>query len=324
MTDTKERALATVLANIEKEFGKGTVCAGEFSLPDIDFIPTGCLSLDKAMGGGFARGRIAEVYGPESAGKTTLALHAIAEAQKSGGTCAFIDAEHALDLTYCKALGIDTDKLLISQPDSAEDCLNITNMLISSGALDLVVVDSVAAMVPKAELEGDIGDSHMGLQARLMGQALRKLTGVTKQTNSSLIFINQLRMKIGVVFGNPETTPGGNALKFYASQRLDIRITGKDKMGGDGEEITGNAIRVKVVKNKIAPPFKEATFTLEYGRGINKYVDLLRVSVEKNIVEKAGAWYSYKGDRVGQGEANSMQFLQENPAIFEELYLLCK
>lgn len=317
----KKTALELVITNIEKEYGKGTICSGQFTLPDIEFIPTGCLSLDKAMGGGFARGRIAEVFGPESVGKTTLVLHAIAEAQKAGGTCAFIDAEHALDLTYAKALGIDTDKLLISQPDNAEQALNVANMLISSGALTLVVVDSVAALVPAAEISGDIGDSHMGLQARLMGQALRKLTGVTKQTNTSLIFINQLRMKIGVMFGNPETTSGGNALKFYASQRLDIRITGKEKMG---DEIVGNETRVKVIKNKIATPFKEATFTLEYGHGINKYVDLLRVAVEKNLVEKSGAWYSYKGERVGQGEANSMEFLKQNSAIYAELYSLCK
>lgn len=319
--DEKEKALDLVLANIEKEYGKGTVCIGEYSLPDIEFISTGCISLDKAMGGGFAKGRIAEIYGPESSGKTTVALHAIAQAQSVGETCAFIDAEHALDLTYAKALGVDTDKLLITQPDCAEDCLNITDKLISSGALGLVIVDSVAALVPRAELDGEVGDSHMGLQARLMGQTLRKITGKTKETNTALIFINQLRMKIGVMYGSPETTAGGNALKFYASQRLDIRVTGKEKIE---DEITGNSCRIKVVKNKIAPPFREAEFTLEYGRGINKYVDLLRVSVLKGLVEKSGAWYSYKGERVGQGEANSMEFLKNHPSIFAELYELCK
>lgn len=319
--EEKETALDLVLKNIEKEYGKGTICLGEYSLPDIEFISTGCISLDKAMGGGFARGRIAEIYGPESSGKTTVTLHAIAEAQKAGEICAFIDAEHALDLTYCKALGIDTDKLLITQPDTAEDCLNIADNLISSGALGLVVIDSVAAMVPRAELEGAIGDSHMGLQARIMGQALRKLTGVTKSTNTSLIFINQIRMKIGVVYGSPETTAGGNALKFYASQRLDIRTTGKEKIG---DEITGNASRIKVVKNKIAPPFKEAEFTLEYGRGINKYVDLLRVAVTKNLVEKSGIWYAYKGERMGQGEKNAMDWLMSHQDIFSTLYEGCK
>lgn len=319
--DNKAVALNAVIANIEKQFGKGTILTGEFTLPDIEFIRTGCLSVDKALGGGFARGRIAEIYGSESSGKTTLTLHAIAEAQKAGEICAFIDAEHALDADYATSLGIDVTKLLISQPDTMEDSLGIVELLISSGVLGLVVVDSVAAMVPKAELEGDMGDSHMGLQARLMGQALRKLTGVVKATNTSLIFINQLRMKIGIMFGNPETTPGGNALKFYASQRIDIRTTGKQKIG---EEITGNETRVKVVKNKISPPFKEALFTLEYGRGINKYLDLLRVAVEKNIVEKSGAWYSYNGERVGQGEPNSMLYLQEHPDIFAEIYGLCQ
>lgn len=319
--EEKDTALDLVLKNIEKEYGKGTICLGEYSLPDIEFISTGCISLDKAMGGGFARGRIAEIYGPESSGKTTVTLHAIAEAQKAGETCAIIDAEHALDLTYAKALGIDTDKLLITQPDTAEDCLNITDKLISSGAVGLVVVDSVAAMVPRAELEGSVGDSHMGLQARLMGQALRKLTGVTKATNTTLIFINQLRMKIGVMYGSPETTAGGNALKFYASQRLDIRTTGKEKIG---DEITGNSSRIKVVKNKIAPPFKEAEFTLEYGRGINKYVDLLRVAVTKNLVDKSGIWYAYKGERMGQGEKNAMDWLQNNLEVFKILYSECQ
>lgn len=319
--EEKQKALEIALLGIEKEYGKGTICLGEYSLPDIEFFSTGCISLDKAMGGGFARGRIAEIFGPESSGKTTVALHTIAEAQKNGFTCAFIDAEHALDITYAKSLGVDVDKLLITQPDCAEDCLNIANKLISSSAVDLVVVDSVAAMVPRAELEGEVGDSHMGLQARLMGQTLRKITGVTKQANTALIFINQLRMKIGVMYGSPETTAGGNALKFYASQRLDIRVTGKEK---NGDEITGNSCKIKVVKNKIAPPFKEAEFTLEYGRGINKYVDLLRIAVSKELVEKSGAWYSYKGERVGQGEPNSMQFLKDNPKIFNELYELCK
>ncbi len=319
--EEKNKALDLVLANIEKEYGKGTLCIGDYTLPDIEFLSTGCISLDKALGGGLARGRIAEIFGNESTGKSTVALHTIAETQKAGGTCAYIDAENAYDASYAKSLGVDTEKLLISQPDCAEDALNIIDMLISSGAIDFLVVDSVAALVPRAELAGDVGDSFMGVMARLMGQTLRKITGVTKQTNTSILFINQIRQKIGVVYGSPNTTTGGNALKFYASQRMEISITGKEKTG---EELTANAVKVKVVKNKIAPPFKEAEFTLEYGRGINKYVDLLRIAVTKELIEKSGSWYSYGSDRVGQGERQCMDWLQSNPDKFAELYELCK
>lgn len=315
-TEIKDNALQTVLAAIEKQFGKGAIMAGPVDLPDIEFIPTGCISLDKALGGGIAKGRIAEIFGPESSGKTTIALHVAAECQKVAGTVAFIDAEHALDLNYAASLGVDSTKLLISQPDNAEEALNITDMLVSSGAVDLVIIDSVAALVPAAEIAGDIGDSHMGLQARLMGQALRKLTGVTGKTNSAIIFINQLRMKIGVMFGSPETTSGGNALKFYASQRIDIRKTGLTKMG---EEVNGQTTKVKVVKNKVALPFKEVEFSLLHGKGIDKYADLLELAVKQEIIEKAGAWYSYNGERVGQGAANSVEFLRENAAIYDAI-----
>lgn len=319
--NTRVNALSAVIAAIEKEYGKGALMAGPTTLPDIEFIPTGCISLDKAMGGGFAVGRVAEVYGPESSGKTTLALHAAAECQKRGGTVAFIDAEHALDLNYAEALGVDAQKLLIAQPSSAEEALNITDKLVQSGVVDLIIIDSVAALVPKAELEGDIGDSHMGLQARLMGQALRKLTGITGKTNSTIIFINQLRMKIGVFFGNPETTSGGQALKFYASQRIDIRKMAAEKMG---EEIVGQRTKVKIVKNKVAPPFKEAEFSLKHGRGIDKFVDLVEVSVQKGLIDKAGAWYSYNQERIGQGLETAVQFLRSNPEIFNKLYEQCK
>ncbi len=317
----KASALSAVIAMIEKDYGKGAIMHGPQHLPDIQFIPTGCISLDKAMGGGFPRGRIAEVYGPESSGKTTLVLHAAAECQKAGGIVAFIDAEHALDLNYAEALGVDAQKLLISQPTTAEEALNITDKLVQSGVIDLIVIDSVAALIPAAELAGEIGDHHMGLQARLMGQALRKLTGVVGKTDSTIIFINQLRMKIGVMFGNPETTSGGNALKFYASQRIDIRKTGAEKMG---EEIVGQRTRVKVVKNKVAPPFKEAEFSLKHGHGIDKFVDLLEVCVSKDLITKSGSWYSYGTDRIGQGEQTAVQFLKDHPEIFKKLYEQCQ
>lgn len=313
----KDKQLELILANIEKQYGKGSIFSGSSSLADVEFIPTGCISLDKALGGGVAKGRIIEIYGPESTGKTTLALHVAAEVQNNNGVVAFIDAEHALDLNYAKALGVNDEKLIISQPDSAEQALNITDMLVESGAVDLIVIDSVAALVPQAEIEGNVGDSHMGLQARLMGQTLRKITGAASRAGCTIIFINQLRMKIGIMFGNPETTAGGNALKFYASQRIDIRKAGVLKMG---EEIVGQETKIKIVKNKVAPPYKETTFNLEHGHGINKFTDLLRAAVEKDIVEKSGAWYSYKGERVGQGEANSTAFLASNPKIYKEIY----
>jgi recombination protein RecA len=318
---SKSKGLETVLALIEKQFGKGAIMAGPQHLPDIEFIKTGCITLDRALGGGFAKGRIAEIYGPESSGKTTLALHAAAECQREGGTVAFIDAEHALDLNYAEALGVDCQKLLISQPTTAEEALNISDLLLQSGVINLVIVDSVAALVPEAELAGEIGDSHMGLQARLMGQALRKFTGVTSKTNSTVIFLNQLRMKIGVMFGNPETTSGGNALKFYASQRVDIRKTGLEKMD---DVVAGQLTKVKIVKNKVAPPFKECEFSLKHGQGIDKYADLLKVSVEKNLIQKAGSWYSYEGERVGQGENTILDFLKTKPDVFAKLYKACQ
>ncbi|PKH04222.1 recombinase RecA [Psychromonas sp. MB-3u-54] len=315
----KDKALAAALGQIEKQFGKGSIMrlGDDAASMEIDSVSTGSLSLDVALGiGGLPYGRCVEVYGPESSGKTTLTLQVIAEAQKQGKTCAFIDAEHALDPTYAKKLGVDVDNLLISQPDTGEQALEICDMLVRSGAVGVVVVDSVAALTPKAEIEGDMGDSHMGLQARLMSQALRKLTGNIKQTNTMVIFINQIRMKIGVMFGNPETTTGGNALKFYASVRLDIRRIGAIK---NGEEIIGNETRVKVVKNKVAPPFKQAEFQILYGKGINHFGELVDLGVKQEFVEKAGSWYSYNGAKIGQGKSNASQYLKDNPASAEEL-----
>ncbi|MDD8058750.1 MULTISPECIES: recombinase RecA [Shewanella] len=314
----KEKALAAVLGQIEKQFGKGSIMKlGEDRTMDVETISTGSLSLDVALGaGGLPMGRIVEIYGPESSGKTTLTLEVIAAAQREGKTCAFIDAEHALDPIYAKKLGVDIDNLLCSQPDTGEQALEICDALTRSGAVDVIIVDSVAALTPKAEIEGEIGDSHMGLAARMMSQAMRKLAGNLKQSNTLLIFINQIRMKIGVMFGNPETTTGGNALKFYASVRLDIRRTGAVK---DGDEVVGNETRVKVVKNKIAAPFKQAEFQILYGQGINRTGELVDLGVQHKIVDKAGAWYSYKGDKIGQGRANAGKYLIENPAVAKEI-----
>ncbi len=311
----KEKATETAMSQIVRQFGKGSIMKlGSQPIADVPVIPTGSLALDKALGvGGLPRGRVIEVFGPESSGKTTLALHAVASAQKLGGIAAFIDAEHALDVAYAKKLGVNCDELLVSQPDTGEQALEITDMLIRSGAMDIVVIDSVAALVPRAEIEGEMGDSHMGLQARLMSQALRKLTGTINKTMTSLIFINQIRMKIGVVFGNPETTTGGNALKFYSSVRLDIRRIGAIK---DGQEIVGNRTRVRVVKNKMAPPFKDAEFDIMYGEGISKTGDILDVGVEAGIIDKSGSWYSYDGERIGQGRENVKKFFKENPDIY--------
>jgi recombination protein RecA len=284
---------------------------------EVPSIPTGSFGLDKALGiGGLPKGRVCEIYGPESSGKTTLTLQIIAECQKAGGSAAFIDAEHALDPEYAKALGVDIDELLLSQPDTGEQALEVTDMLVKSGSLDVIVVDSVAALVPRAELEGDMGDSHVGLQARLMSQALRKITGSIQKSNTLVIFINQIRMKIGVMFGSPETTTGGNALKFYSSVRLDIRRIGAIK---DGDEVVGNETRVKVVKNKMAPPFKVVEFQILYGKGINKNAEIIEHAVKKGIIEKAGAWYSYKGDKIGQGIAKTSEFLKDNPKVLEEI-----
>ena len=306
------------MSQIEKQFGKGSVMKlGEFKAMEIEAIPTGALSLDMALGiGGVPRGRIIEVFGPESSGKTTLALHVVAEAQKMGGEAAFIDAEHALDPVYAKKLGVDIDNLIVSQPDTGEQALEITESLIRSGALDVIVVDSVAALVPKAEIDGDMGDSHMGLQARLMSQALRKLAGAINKRKTVLIFINQLREKIGVMFGNPETTTGGRALKFYASVRLDIRKIENIKQDG---EVKGNRVRVKVIKNKVAPPFREAEFDIVYGEGISKAGNILDMAVNMDIIEKSGSWFSYNGDRIGQGRENVKQFLKENPDILDDV-----
>ena len=311
----KEKAAESAMSQIVRQFGKGSIMKlGSQPIADVPVIPTGSLALDKALGvGGLPRGRVVEVFGPESSGKTTLALHAVASAQKLGGIAAFIDAEHALDVAYAKKLGVNCDELLVSQPDTGEQALEITDMLIRSGAMDIVVIDSVAALVPRAEIEGEMGDSHMGLQARLMSQALRKLTGTINKTMTSLIFINQIRMKIGVVFGNPETTTGGNALKFYSSVRLDIRRIGAIK---DGQEIVGNRTRVRVVKNKMAPPFKDAEFDIMYGEGISKTGDILDVGVEAGIIDKSGSWYSYDGERIGQGRENVKKFFKENPDIY--------
>lgn len=314
----KKKALEVAMSQIEKQFGKGSVMKlGEFKAMEIEAIPTGALSLDIALGiGGVPRGRIIEVFGPESSGKTTLALHIVAEAQKMGGEAAFIDAEHALDPVYAKKLGVDIDNLIVSQPDTGEQALEITESLVRSGALDVIVVDSVAALVPKAEIDGDMGDSHMGLQARLMSQALRKLAGAINKSKTVLIFINQLREKIGVMFGNPETTTGGRALKFYASVRMDIRKIENIKQDG---EVKGNRVRVKVIKNKVAPPFREAEFDIVYGQGISKEGNILDMAVNLDIVEKAGSWFSYDGNRIGQGRENVKKYLRENPKMLEEI-----
>ncbi len=319
MDDAKKKALSAALSQIEKQFGKGSVMRmGDTSaVREVDAISTGSLGLDIALGiGGLPRGRVVEIYGPESSGKTTLTLQVIAEAQKAGGTAAFVDAEHALDPIYAEKLGVNVDELLVSQPDTGEQALEITDMLVRSGAVDIVVVDSVAALTPKAEIEGDMGDSHVGLQARLMSQALRKLTGNIKRSNTMVIFINQIRMKIGVMFGNPETTTGGNALKFYSSVRLDIRRIGAIKRG---DEVVGNETRVKVVKNKVAPPFKQVEFDLLYGEGISREGEIIDLGVKEGIVDKSGAWYSYNGDRIGQGKDNVRKFLKEHPEIAEDI-----
>ena len=314
----RRKALDSALSQIEKQFGKGSVMKlGDFKAMEIEAISTGALSLDMALGiGGLPRGRIIEIYGPESSGKTTLALHVIAEAQKEGGEVAFIDAEHALDPVYAKKLGVNIDNLIVSQPDTGEQALEITESLVRSGALDVIVVDSVAALVPKAEIDGDMGDSHMGLQARLMSQALRKLAGAINKTKTVIIFINQLREKIGVMFGNPETTTGGRALKFYASVRLDIRKIELIKQNG---EVKGNRVRVKIVKNKVAPPFREAEFDIMYGEGISKIGNIFDMAVNLDIIEKSGSSFSYKGDKIGQGRENAKKYLQDNPKILEEV-----
>ena len=316
---TKRESLANALKQIDKDFGKNTVMKlGTKEVLEVPSISTGSFSLDKALGiGGLPKGRVVEIYGPESSGKTTLTLQVIAECQKQGGTAAFIDAEHALDPEYAKKLGVDIDELLISQPDTGDDALEVTDRLVESGSLDVIVIDSVAALVPKAELEGAMGDSHVGLQARLMSQALRKITGKVQKANTLVIFINQIRMKIGVMFGNPETTAGGNALKFYSSVRLDIRRVGAIKEGTD--EIVGNETRVKVVKNKMAPPLKVVEFQILYGKGINRTGEIIEYAVKKNILEKSGSWYSYNGDKIGQGLAKTSLFLKENPKILEEI-----
>jgi recombination protein RecA len=317
-TPDKERAIQTAMSQIERQFGKGSIMKlGDSPVIKVPVIPTGSLALDIALGiGGLPRGRVVEIYGPESSGKTTLALHAVAEAQKQGGIAAFVDAEHALDTVYARKLGVNTDELLVSQPDTGEQALEIADMLVRSGAIDVMVIDSVAALVPRAEIEGEMGDAHMGLQARLMSQALRKLTATIGKTMTSVIFINQIRMKIGVMFGNPETTTGGNALKFYASVRLDIRRIGAIK---DGQDVVGNRTRVKVVKNKMAPPFKEAEFDITYGEGISRAGDLLDVGVDTGIIDKSGSWYAYDGERIGQGRENVKKFFYENLDLFEKV-----
>jgi recombination protein RecA len=314
----KGKAVDSAMSQIERQFGKGSIMKlGSRPIVDIPTISTGSIALDRAMGiGGFPRGRVVEVYGPESSGKTTLALHAVANAQKQGGIAAFIDAEHALDEAYARRLGVNCDELLVSQPDTGEQALEIADMLLRSGAIDVIVIDSVAALVPRAEIEGEMGDAHMGLQARLMSQALRKLTGTIGKTNTCLIFINQIRMKIGIVFGNPETTTGGNALKFYASVRLDIRRLAAIK---NGQDVVGNRTKVKVVKNKMAPPFKEAEFDIMYGEGISTVGDMLDVGVEAGIIDKSGAWYSFNGERIGQGRENVKSFLKDNPDLYAAL-----
>mgnify|MGYP001826850169 FL=1 len=319
MDENRKQALTAALSQIERQFGKGAIMRmGDGSqAANIDVISTGSLSLDVALGiGGVPRGRVIEIYGPESSGKTTMTLHVVAEAQKAGGTAAFVDAEHALDPQYAEKLGVNVEDLLVSQPDTGEQALEITDMLVRSGAVDIVVVDSVAALTPKAEIEGDMGDSHVGLQARLMSQALRKLTGNIKRSNCTVIFINQIRMKIGVMFGSPETTTGGNALKFYSSVRLDIRRIGAIKKG---DEVIGNQTRVKVVKNKMAPPFRQAEFEILYGQGVSHEGEIIDLGVANNIVDKSGAWYSYEGDRVGQGKENAREFLKTNPETAQEI-----
>ena len=319
MDDNRKKALVAALGQIEKQFGKGSVMRlGDAAATyDVEAVSTGSIGLDIALGiGGLPRGRVVEVYGPESSGKTTLTLQVVAEVQRQGGTAAFVDAEHALDPSYAEKLGVNINDLLVSQPDTGEQALEITDMLVRSGAVDLIVVDSVAALTPKAEIEGEMGDQHMGLQARLMSQALRKLTGNIKRSNSLVIFINQIRMKIGVMFGNPETTTGGNALKFYASVRLDIRRTGAIKKG---EEVIGSETRVKVVKNKVAPPFKSAEFEILYGVGISREGEIVDLGVQQNIIEKSGAWFSYKGDRIGQGKENAREFLLNNKDIAADI-----
>ena len=315
----RERALDLAVSQIEKQFGKGSIMRfGEDAvIQDIEAISTGSLTLDLALGiGGLPRGRVVEIYGPESSGKTTLALHVVAQAQKTGGTCAFVDAEHALDMAYAQKLGVQGEELLISQPDNGEQALEITETLVRSGAIDIVVVDSVAALVPRAEIEGEMGEPQMGLQARLMSQALRKLVGTISRSKTMVVFINQVRMKIGVMFGNPETTTGGNALKFYASVRLDIRRTGAVK---SADAVVGNRTKVKVVKNKVAPPFKEAEFDILYGRGVSKEGELIDIGTDQGIIEKAGAWYSYGGDRIGQGRENAKTYLRDNPDIATDI-----
>lgn len=315
--DGKNKALGLALDSIEKQFGKGSIMKlGEAQATKVECIPTGSISLDLALGGGIPKGRIIEIYGPESSGKTTLTLHAIAQIQKQGGTAAFIDAEHALDPAYAKRIGVDVENLLLSQPDNGEQALEITETLVRSNAVDLIVVDSVAALVPRAEIEGDMGDSHMGLQARLMSQALRKLTGVISRSKATVIFINQIRMKIGVMFGNPETTTGGNALKFYASVRMDIRRIAQIKQG---EEIIGNRTRVKVVKNKIAPPFRQAEFDIMYNRGISYSGDVLDMAVAQGVVEKSGAWFAYNDQKIAQGREAAKKYLEENPKVLDEV-----
>ena len=315
----KEKALETAMTQVERQFGKGSIMKlGSQPVIRVPAISTGALSLDKALGiGGLPRGRVVEIFGPESSGKTTLALHAVAEAQRRDGIAAFIDAEHALDTVYARKLGVNCDELLVSQPDTGEQALEIADMLVRSGAIDILVIDSVAALVPRAEIEGEMGDSHMGLQARLMSQAMRKLTGTIGKTMTTVIFINQIRMKIGVVFGNPETTTGGNALKFYSTVRLDIRRIGAIK---DGQEVVGNRTRVRVVKNKLAPPFMEAEFDIMYGEGISRAGDLIDMGVEAEIVDKSGSWYSYNGERIGQGRENVKRFLNENTDIYDDIY----
>jgi recombination protein RecA len=315
----KEKALETAMTQVERQFGKGSIMKlGSQPVMRVPVISTGSLSLDKALGiGGLPRGRVVEIFGPEASGKTTLALHAVAEAQKQDGIAAFIDAEHALDTVYARKLGVNCDELLVSQPDTGEQALEITDMLVRSGAIDILVIDSVAALVPRAEIEGEMGDSHMGLQARLMSQAMRKLTGTIGKTLTTVVFINQIRMKIGVVFGNPETTTGGNALKFYSSVRLDIRRIGAIK---DGQEVVGNRTRVRVVKNKLAPPFQESEFDIMYGEGISRAGDLVDMGVAAEIVDKSGSWYSYSGERIGQGRENVKRFLNENADIYDDIY----
>jgi recombination protein RecA len=314
----KDKAVESAISQIERQFGKGSIMKlGANAVVSVPVISTGSLALDKALGiGGIPRGRVIEIYGPEASGKTTLALHVVAEAQKQGGIAAFIDAEHALDTAYAKRLGVNCDELLVSQPDTGEQALEIADMLVRSGAIDVLVIDSVAALVPRAEIEGDMGDSHMGLQARLMSQALRKLTGTISKTMTSVIFINQIRMKIGVVFGNPETTTGGNALKFYSSVRIEIRRTGSIK---DGQDVVGNRTKAKVVKNKMAPPFKEAEFDILYGEGISAASDLIDMGVEAGIIDKSGAWYSYNGERIGQGRENVKTFLKDNQDTYAKI-----